>query len=530
MYKRQRHNFNNREAHTKIGTYIYTVTKLTLYDLYGNKIVETYDYNDSPYKHTIIIKDGEGPGPGPHGALQWSVSTASNQLQDFRDVDNLTTTSVVKGTPVYVQIRPVGFNNITYDRWEIEYTATPAGYHYPLEEAVPRTERYTFNRGEAHTLVGTYVYTVTKLTLYNGESVALTAYYTEPPYVHTIIIRDGGMIELGDIASHCGSESEFRIPFRLLDPDNILEYSVRFSDEALKAGFTDSDYKDVTPDYLAVPVYQIIGKGVYSGNVYVRKKSDPGLVELHPFEIEMLETTMITKQPQSVYVCDGDAFTLSVEARGLNLTYQWFFNKEAIEGATSATYQAALTSDKEGSYYVDVYGDCGMESSVTVTVRKNSLRVLVKWNEFLYITNPDNEFVRFQWYHDGQKIEKNGTSIYYSVPEGLLGSYFIQAYRADDSYVVSCPITFDTLTQFPVTTVYPTMVQKNSPITVKLGMPGEASEAAVIEIYNLNGQLVEKQSTTTVETTIPANMASGSYIVKVTTDSGRTTTHKIIVK
>ena len=530
--KTERHNFNNREAHTEIGTYVYTVTKLTLYDLYGNKIVETYDYNDSPYRHTIVITDCEdpGPGPGPHGALQWSVSTASNQLQDFRDVDNLTTTSVVKGTPVYVQIRPVGFNNITYDRWEIEYTVTPAGYHYPLEEAVPRTERYTFNRGEAHTLVGTYVYTVTKLTLYNGESVALTAYYTEPPYVHTIIIRDGGMIELGDIASHCGSESEFRIPFRLLDPDNILEYSVRFSDEALKAGFTDSDYKDVTPDYLAVPVYQIIGKGVYSGNVYVRKKSDPGLVELHPFEIEMLETTMITKQPQSVYVCDGDAFTLNVEARGLNLTYQWFFNKEAIEGATSATYQAALTPDKEGSYYVDVYGDCGMESSVTVTVRKNGLRVLVKWNEFLYITNPDNEFVRFQWYHDGQKIEKNGTSIYYSVPEGLLGSYFIQAYRADDSYVVSCPITFDTLTQFPVTTVYPTMVQKNSPITVKLGMPGEASEAAVIEIYNLNGQLVEKQSTTTVETTIPANMASGSYIVKVTIDSGRTTTHKIIVK
>ena len=530
IVKTERHNFNNREAHTEIGTYIYTVTKLTLYDLYGNKIVETYDYNDSPYKHTIIIKDGEGPGPGPHGSLQWSVSTASNQLQDFRDVDNLTTTSVVKVTPVYVQIRPVGFNNITYDRWEIEYTATPAGYYYPLEEAVPRTERYTFNRGEAHTLVGTYVYTVTKLTLYNGESVALTDYYTEPPYVHTIIIRDGGMIELGDIASHCGSESEFRIPFRLLDPDNILEYSVRFSDEALKAGFTDSDYKDVTPDYLTVPVYRIIGKGVYSGNVYVRKKSDPGLVELHPFEIEMLETTMITKQPQSVYVCDGDAFTLSVEARGLNLTYQWFFNKEAIEGATSATYQAALTSDKEGSYYVDVYGDCGMESSVTVTVRKNGLRVLVKWNEFLYITNPDNEFVRFQWYHDGQKIEKNGTSIYYSVPEGLLGSYFIQAYRANDSYVVSCPITFDTLTQFPVTTVYPTMVQKNSPITVKLGMPGEASEAAVIEIYNQNGQLVEKQSTTTVETTIPANMASGSYIVKVTTDSGRTTTHKIIVK
>ena len=528
VIKTERHSFNNKEAHTEKGTYIYTVTKLTLYDLYGNKIVETFDYNDSPYKHTIVISDGPDPGTG--GALQWSISTASNRVEDFRDVDNLTTTAVIKGTPVYAQIRPVGFSNITYDRWEIEYTATPAGYHYPIDEAIPRTVRYTFNKGEAHTLVGTYVYTVTKLTLYNGESIAKQEYYTEPPYIHTIIIRDGGLIGLGDIAPYCSVEAEFRIPVQLLDPDNILEYSVRFSDEALNAGFKDTDYKDVTPDYLAVPATNILVKGAYTGNVYVRKKSDPGLVELYPFEIEVIQTTLITKQPQSVNVCDGDAFTLAVEAIGQNLSYQWFFNEEAIEGATSDTYTAALTSDKEGKYYVHVYGDCGMERSHTVVVSKNGLRIQVKWNEFLYITNPDNEFVRFQWYKDGQKIEKNGTSIYYSVPEGLLGTYFIQAYRADDTYVVSCPITFETLTQFQSTRVYPTMVKKNEAITVSLGVRDETPESAVIEIYNLNGQLVEKQTTRTTETTIPANVASGSYIVKVTTDLGKTTTHKIIVK
>ena len=171
-----------------------------------------------------------------------------------------------------------------------------------------------------------------------------------------------------------------------------------------------------------------------------------------------------------------------------------------------------------------------MESSRTVTVGKNGLRILVKWNEFLYITNQDNEFVRFQWYKDGQKIDKNGTSIYYSVPEGLLGTYYIQAYRADDTYVVSCPITFDTLTQFPITRVYPAMVKKNTPITVSLGTPGEAPESAVIEIYNMNGQLLERLTTLTTETTIPADMASGSYVVKVTTETGKSTTHKIIVK
>ena len=528
--KTERHNFNNREAHTEIGTYIYTVTKLTLYDLYGNQVVETYDYATSPYRHTIIIKDGEGPGPGPGGGLQWSVSTTSNQLEDFRDVDNLTTTAVNKGTPVYVQIRPVGFSNVTYDRWEIEYTATPADYHYPLDEAVAKTERYTFNKGEAHTLVGTYVYTVYKLTLYNGESIATEHYYTEPAYVHTVIIRDGGLIGLGDIAPYCGTESEFRIPIQLLDPDNILEYAVRFSDEAQQAGFRDTDYKDVTANYLTVPVSNIIAKGIYSGSVYVRKKSDPGLVEVHPFEIEVLQTTTITKQPQSVKVCDGDNFVLKVEAIGINLSYQWFFNEEAIPGATADTYEAPLTPQNEGIYYVDVYGDCGLETSRKVTVAKNGLRIQIKWNDFMYITNPDNEYVRFQWYKDGQMIEKHANSIYYSVPEGLLGTYWIRAFRADDTYIDSCPITFETLTQFPVTRVFPAMVSKSTPITVQTGTPGDAPGSAVVEVYNLNGQLVNRQEMNTWETTIPTDMASGSYIVKVTTEEGKTTTHKIIIK
>ena len=528
--KTERHNFNNREAHTEKGTYIYTVTKLTLYDMYGNQTIETYDYADSPYRHTIVIGDGEGPGPGPGGALQWSVSTASNKLEDFRDVDNLTTTTVTKGTPVYVQIRPVGFNNVTYDRWEIEYTATPAGYHYPLDEAVLKTERYTFNKGEAHTLVGTYIYNVHKLTLYNGESIASEQYYNQPAYRHTIVITDEGMIHVGETAPYCSVDGEFRIPVSVLNPDYPIEYAVRFTDEAIAAGFSDTEYKDLTPGYITVPVSNRIPRGIYHANIYVRLKSDPDREEAYPFNIEVLETTTITRQPQSVNVCDGDAFTLSVEATGVNLSYQWFFNEVAIPGATSDSYTAALTPDKEGIYYVDVYGDCGMESSRTVTVGKNGLRILVKWNEFLYITNQDNEFVRFQWYKDGQKIDKNGTSIYYSVAEGLLGTYFIQAYRADDTYVVSCPITFETLTQFQSTRVYPTMVNKNTPITIQTGAPDETPESAVVEVYNLNGQIVNRLEMKTWETTLSTDMASGSYIVKVTTESGRTTTHKIIIK
>lgn len=87
---------------------------------------------------------------------------------------------------------------------------------------------------------------------------------------------------------------------------------------------------------------------------------------------------------------------LKVEAIGINLSYQWFFNEEAIPGATADTYEAPLTPQNEGIYYVDVYGDCGLETSRKVTVAKNGLRIQIKWNDFMYITNPDNEYVRFQ--------------------------------------------------------------------------------------------------------------------------------------
>lgn len=126
---------------------------------------------------------------------------------------------------------------------------------------------------------------------------------------------------------------------------------------------------------------------------------------------------------------------------------------------------------------------------------------------------------------------KAGNSIYYSVPEGLLGTYWIRAFRAERYLYRQLPrITFETLTQFPVTRVFPAMVSKSTPITVQTGTPGDAPGSAVVEVYNLNGQLVNRQEMNTWETTIPTDMASGSYIVKVTTEEGKTTTHKIIIK
>ncbi len=73
----------------------------------------------------------------------------------------------------------------------------------------------------------------------------------------------------------------------------------------------------------------------------------------------------ITTQPSGVEVTEGDSATFSVVAEGGgSLTYQWFKNDEAIEGATGQTLviEAASTGDA-GAYNVVVTNDGGSDTS-----------------------------------------------------------------------------------------------------------------------------------------------------------------------
>ena len=74
---------------------------------------------------------------------------------------------------------------------------------------------------------------------------------------------------------------------------------------------------------------------------------------------------IITKRPVGAKVAPGAAVTLSVEVdSALPVTYQWFQNKKAIAGATSASYSIASAGvGNIGDYYVDVSNANGTVSS-----------------------------------------------------------------------------------------------------------------------------------------------------------------------
>ncbi|MBX3097069.1 MAG: immunoglobulin domain-containing protein [Fimbriimonadaceae bacterium] len=84
---------------------------------------------------------------------------------------------------------------------------------------------------------------------------------------------------------------------------------------------------------------------------------------------------VITGNPSSLTVFEGDAAAFTVTATGPNLTYQWLRNGTPITGATSATYSiAAAQSSDAGSYVARVTNADGAANSTaaTLTVRPNT--------------------------------------------------------------------------------------------------------------------------------------------------------------
>jgi hypothetical protein len=98
---------------------------------------------------------------------------------------------------------------------------------------------------------------------------------------------------------------------------------------------------------------------------------------------------LITKRPVGAKVAPGASVTLSVEVdSSIPVTYQWFQNKKAITGATSASYTIpAVGVGNIGDYYVDVTSANGVASSFPdndVRVEMTGVALVVEIEDYNY--------------------------------------------------------------------------------------------------------------------------------------------------
>lgn len=76
----------------------------------------------------------------------------------------------------------------------------------------------------------------------------------------------------------------------------------------------------------------------------------------------------ITLSPQSASVALGQTLTLTVEASGANLTYQWRRNSVALNGATSSSLQVTVSSADNGAKYTVVVSNSAGQVESTAAI------------------------------------------------------------------------------------------------------------------------------------------------------------------
>jgi len=181
---------------------------------------------------------------------------------------------------------------------------------------------------------------------------------------------------------------------------------------------------------------QVSDAGIYNVQITGCQviNSDPAILSFN-------QQTEITGQPQDTTVCPGADVTLSVDAIGGSLTYQWKKNGSDISGETRATYFIpSVEQSNTGTYTCTVTGICGnpiTSNPAYVVVNPNPITGLNFTNDSTVCSGSTVRLVANGTY--GSQFtyiwKKNGTLLSQSGPELLLeniassasGTYTVQA-------------------------------------------------------------------------------------------------------
>lgn len=147
---------------------------------------------------------------------------------------------------------------------------------------------------------------------------------------------------------------------KVTDKDNLdaaISKSASINDNTIAGVSVTNDHLIITP------------KAKYGTATVKLKVNSNGKTAEKEIAVNILSNPEIIKQPESAKKQVKESLTLSVEAGGGMLSYQWYKDKKAIQGATSQNYAISnLSTTDTGEYYCIITNDEGSITTNTATL------------------------------------------------------------------------------------------------------------------------------------------------------------------
>jgi len=239
----------------------------------------------------------------------------------------------------------------------------------------------------------------------------------------------------------------------------------------------------------------------------------------------------------------GLTLTYSIVAGGPT-EYKITYQNSALQ---NISYTALASTGKDGTITItlpkgtkpghykgtlQLRNDQGVESPAydfVVTVNIPTEYIVVKYNRVLGLDNSTKQFSSYQWYKDGVAIE-GATKQFYRDPNGLVGTYTMQATTSDGEILYSYPKVLN-IPLIKKVSVYPTLVRPSQTCTVEI--TDEALESdlsgAELSVYSTEGVRVCYSNRVEKVNTIRLPIMHGVYSGRITTVSGEEYQFKVIV-
>mgnify|MGYP001007724118 CR=1 FL=1 len=185
---------------------------------------------------------------------------------------------------------------------------------------------------------------------------------------------------------------------------------------------------------------------------------------------------------------------------------------------------ATITASQAGN---NNYNAAETVSLPVINSQPNLIRQ--QFENVIFFDNSSKEFKSYAWYKDGILVADQ-TLQYYKETGGLNGTYYAVATKLDGTLITSCPLTLSSTKTVETVRIYPNPVRKNESYQLITNIDPAKMLNARIEVFAVNGSLIDQRTTNDNETTLQAPNVEAVYIVRMTLSNGKTFTKNLLVK